>query len=88
MWIATLAITALTRTGPVQASPAETGSILRVRGLSVVDERGMERVYIGAPVVDPLRFGKRFRRGPVSGILLFDCAGNERSGYVTTDTVR
>ena len=48
MCIATLAITALTRTSPVQASPAETSSILRVRGLSVVDERGMERVYIGA----------------------------------------
>ncbi|HKA00696.1 MAG TPA: hypothetical protein VKE70_29490 [Candidatus Solibacter sp.] len=78
----------ITRPAPASASPAEP-QILRVRGISVIDEHGVERVYIGAPVVDPIHFGKRFRRdGPASGILLFDREGNERSGYVTSDTGR
>jgi hypothetical protein len=88
LWLVSLVVLTLYRTTPAQASPAGP-DILRVRGLVVVDERGTERVYIGAPVVDPTRFGKRFRRdGPVSGILLFDREGNERGGYVTSDTGR
>jgi hypothetical protein len=69
---------------PVASAPAD--SILRVRGLVVVDERGMERVWIGAPVTEPRALGKRFSRGArASGILLFDAEGNERGGYVTFD---
>jgi hypothetical protein len=60
--------------------------ILRVRGISVVDEKGTERVYIGAPVPEPLILGKRFPRGGrMSGIILFDEDGTERSGYCTSD---
>jgi hypothetical protein len=88
LWLVSLTGIVLIRTTPVQASPAAP-AILRVRGISVVDERGTERVYIGAPVVAPMSFGKRFRRdGPASGILLFDREGNERSGYVTSDVGR
>ena len=59
---------------------------LRVRQLSVVDANGVERVRIAAPLPEPLILGKRFHRdGHVSGILLFDAEGNERSGYVTGD---
>jgi hypothetical protein len=65
--------------------PDEDG-ILRVRGVSVVDDNGTERVRIGAPIVEPLVLGKRFPRGgSMSGILLFDEEGNERSGYCTSD---
>jgi hypothetical protein len=61
-------------------------SVLRVRGLVVVDENGTERVQIGAPLPDPLGLGKRTKRqGAVSGILLMDAEGNERSGYATSD---
>ena len=61
-------------------------SVLRVRGLVVVDEKGTERVQIGAPLPDPLGLGKRTKRqGTVSGILLMDAEGNERSGYATAD---
>ena len=64
----------------------DSGKILQVRGLSVVDEKGTERVYIGAPVREPLILGKRFPRGgAMSGILLFDEDGTERSGYCTSD---
>jgi hypothetical protein len=61
-------------------------SILRVRGLVIVDKNGTERVQIGAPLPDPLALGKRHKRqGAVSGILLMDAEGNERSGYATAD---
>ncbi len=60
--------------------------LLRVRGLSVVDANGVERVRIGAPLPAPLDLGKRFPRGgEIGGLLLFDAEGNERSGYVTSD---
>jgi hypothetical protein len=69
-----------------RADDVDTGKILRVRGLSVVDERGTERVFIGSPVREPLILGKRFPRGgPMSGIILFDEDGTERSGYCTAD---
>jgi hypothetical protein len=69
-----------------RADEAGAGKILRVRGLSVVDDKGTERIFIGAPVREPLILGKRFPRGgPMSGILLFDEDGTERSGYCTSD---
>lgn len=85
LWIATLSAFAL-----IKNTNAETAvtpdSVLRVRGLSVVDEKGKERVRIGAPLPDPLLLGKRYKRdGAVSGILLMDGEGNERSGYFTSD---
>ena len=66
------------------APPAD--GVLRARGLVVVDGNGIERVRIQAPLPDPLVLGKRFPRGgAISGILLSDEEGNERSGYVTSD---
>ena len=56
------------------------------RGLSVVDEQGRERVFIGAPVPEPLILGKRVPRGgPMSGLILFDEDGTERGGYCTSN---
>jgi hypothetical protein len=61
--------------------------MLTVKRLAVVDEKGTERVVIAAPLADPLIQGKRMKRdGPASGILIFDPKGNERGGYVTSDT--
>ena len=66
--------------------PVPPDGILKVRGLIVVDGRGVERVRIAAPLPDPRVLGKRFPRGgAISGVLLFDEEGNERSGYVTSD---
>jgi hypothetical protein len=60
---------------------------LTVKRLAVVDDKGTERVVIAAPLPDPLILGKRVKRdGPVSGILIFDPKGNERGGYVTSDS--
>ena len=69
----------------LRAQPAVTES-LRVRQITVVDAKGTERLWIGAPVPDPIFQGKRVSRsGPVSGVVLLDANGNERSGYVTSD---
>jgi hypothetical protein len=63
--------------------------MLMVKRLAIVDEKGTERVVIAAPLPDPIVQGKRVKRdGPVSGILIFDPKGNERGGYVTSDTGR
>jgi len=73
---------------PVPAALPAVGAdgLLRVRGLVVVDENGIERVRIEAPIIAPMLFGKRYaRHGDMAGILLFDGDGNERSGYCTTN---
>ncbi|WP_224483864.1 hypothetical protein [Robertkochia aurantiaca] len=60
--------------------------ILKVRGLVVVDSLGVERVILGAPLPPPQMHGYRFDRGEnseVSGVMLYDSEGQERSGYVT-----
>ena len=71
----------------VFAQARRTDEILTVRGLIVVDDKGVERVRIGSPLPDPLIGGKRLpRNGVVSGILIHDSDGDERGGYVTSDT--
>jgi hypothetical protein len=71
----------------VFAQTRRTDEILTVRGLIVVDERGIERVRLGSPLPDPIVKGKRLpRQGVVSGMLIFDADGDERGGYVTSDT--
>ncbi|WP_206185484.1 hypothetical protein [Sphingosinicella sp. CPCC 101087] len=70
----------------VAATALPQNENLRVRSLTVVDERGVERVIIGAPVPDPVSRGSRQpRAGAISGIILNGPDGNERGGYGTTD---
>jgi hypothetical protein len=72
--------------GKANAEANQIIPFLRVHQLSVVDDKGVERVRIGAPLPDPIQQGKRFSRGgTIDGILLYDAAGNERSGYATAD---
>ncbi len=87
LWMVTTAGLAALMRRPVGGSlHVMNDGILRVRGLSVIDANGVERVRIGAPLPEPLDVGKRFPRGgEIGGILLFDAEGNERSGYVTSD---
>ncbi len=70
-----------------QVKAATQSEALTVKRLTVVDEKGVERVVIAAPLPDPIVMGKRVKRdGPASGILIYDPKGNERGGYVTSDT--
>ena len=64
--------------------PDFSNEVIKARGIVVTDSLGVERIIIGAPLPDPTYIGERFpRQGDVSGILLFDSEGQERSGYVT-----
>ena len=61
-------------------------SELALRRLAIVDDKGIERVIIAAPVPDPIVAGKRVKRaGAVSGIVINDRDGNERGGYLTAN---
>lgn len=66
----------------------KNGGELRVRALTIVDEHGVERVKIAAPLPDPIVLGKRGKRDDsISGILIYDARGNERGGYATDNSV-
>ncbi len=60
--------------------------VLKVRALVVVDEKGLERVRIGAPIAGPGNSNLPPWRVPVSGIALYGRDGKRRAGFVTTDT--
>jgi hypothetical protein len=67
---------------------AQADGELRVRGITIVDEHGVERVKIAAPLPDPITLGKRGKRDDsISGILIYDARGNERGGYATDNSV-
>jgi hypothetical protein len=68
------------------AEASGTKEILRVKGLVIVDDNGVERVWIGAPLPGQIVKGKREQRPhPQAGVLLYDTSGIERAGYVTDD---
>jgi hypothetical protein len=83
LWLLTLAAVVFVAAQPQAAAPPDK---LRVRQITVVDDKGTERVWIGAPLPDPIVEGRRrTRSGPISGIVLLDAKGNERTGYATSD---
>lgn len=57
---------------------------LRVSELVVVDAEGVERVRISGDLPDAVVDGRRLVRGEkAAGVILYDGAGRERSGYAT-----
>ena len=67
-----------------QAQQSAVPTSMRVSELVVVDSKGVERVRIGGDLPDAFIGGKRYPRGQqAAGVLLYDAAGGERSGYVT-----
>jgi hypothetical protein len=84
LWLCTIGAWLL-KTAPHTAQAAQPES-LTVKRLAVVDEKGIERVVISAPLPEPIINGKRGKRdSPVSGVMIYDPKGNERGGYVTSD---
>ena len=82
LWLITILLSAtpfLTQ----RAYGQETLDSLRVHTLVVVDERGSERVRIGAP---DSRSTEAVWKVPVSGITFYDPEGKERGGFVTTNS--
>jgi hypothetical protein len=68
----------------IRSSARETR--LRVRSVAVVDERGIERVLIAAPLPDPVSGGKSSpRRSAAYGLQFNDAKGNEFGGITIAD---
>lgn len=65
--------------------PDFSNDVIKTRGIIITDSLGIERVIISSPLPDPIYAGGQRlpRDGDVSGILLLDADGLERSGYVT-----
>lgn len=79
-----LAIVFFTLLPSARSSSPETH--LRVRSLAVVDEHGVERVLIAAPLPNPVSAGKESQRRSKSyGIQLNDAKGNEFGGFTIAD---
>jgi hypothetical protein len=85
LWIVTFGV--LTGAAWSWNSAAEqTFDKIRVRQITVVDENGTERIYLGSPLPDPLVDGKRAARAkPSTGIILNNNKGNEVSGWGVFD---
>ena len=65
----------------------EIQSVIRTRGVVIVDEQNRERVILGAPVPDSpreARDGKK-RINPASGMIIIDPEGYERFGVGLMD---
>jgi hypothetical protein len=78
------------RASAAPAAAPKIVDVLRVRQLDVVDHAGVTRVKLAAPLPNATIDGKTLTRGgrpqdTMSGMLLFDAEGVERSGYVTAD---
>jgi hypothetical protein len=70
-----------------QNSASQTLDSLRVRQITIVDEKGTERIYIGSPVPDAMMAnGKRVKREkPSTGIVFNNIRGEEMSGWGVFD---
>jgi hypothetical protein len=80
--LASIAISAITLPSVnAQGQP----SVVRARGLIIVDDQGRDRIIIGAPVPNP-REG--VRSSPATGMVINDAAGYERFGLGLFDDNR
>jgi hypothetical protein len=69
-----------------KVSSEEQPKSLTLKSLTIVDDKGTERVVISGSIPEPIILGKRMNTGrKAGGILLYDEEGNERSGYITAD---
>jgi hypothetical protein len=84
-WLLTIGLMVVSSaTWKSQAQQTTAPISLRVSELVVVDSKGVERVRIAGDLPDALIGGKRVPRGQqAAGVVLYDAAGGERSGYVT-----
>lgn len=74
----------------LESKPSVT-NVLRARELDIVDKNGTTRVKLASPLPAPVIAGDQKKgrgggpAGTMSGVLLFDAEGVERSGYATVD---
>jgi hypothetical protein len=59
--------------------------VIKTRGVIIVDDKGRERVILGAPVPDPVPAGYPKRVNPAHGMIILDPEGFERFGVGLMD---
>jgi hypothetical protein len=81
----------LVRVSPVEAQSktaanqiGEVSPVIKTRGVIIVDDKGRERVILGAPVPDSPAEGKP-RINPAHGMIILDPQGYERFGVGLMD---
>lgn len=62
----------------------DVSQVIKTRGLIIVDEKGRERVILGAPVPDPPKEGRK-RINRAHGMIILDPDGYERFGVGLMD---
>ena len=62
----------------------DISQVIKTRGLIIVDEKGRERVIMGAPVPDPPKEGRK-RVNAAHGMIILDPEGYERFGVGLMD---
>lgn len=79
------------RVSPVEAQSkaaanqsGEVSPVIKTRGVIIVDDKGRERVILGAPVPDSPAEGKP-RINPAHGMIILDPQGYERFGVGLMD---
>ena len=63
---------------------SQVAPVIKTRGLIIVDDKGRERVIMGAPVPDPPKEGRK-RVNPAHGMIILDPEGYERFGVGLMD---
>jgi hypothetical protein len=76
-------VEAQSKTG-TNRSNNEISPVIKTRGVIIVDEKGRERVIMGAPVPDPPVEGRK-RVNPAHGMIILDQQGYERFGVGLMD---
>lgn len=64
---------------------AQVSPVIKTRGVIIVDDKGRERVILGAPVPDPDPTGMKKRINPAHGMIILDPEGYERFGVGLMD---
>jgi hypothetical protein len=75
---------AQSKNAPNQAR-SEISPVIKTRGVIIVDDKGRERVILGAPVPDPVPAGYPKRVNPAHGMIILDPEGFERFGVGLMD---
>jgi hypothetical protein len=65
-------------------SGGEISPVIKTRGIIIVDDKGRERVILGAPMPDPPTEGRK-RVNPAHGMMIVDPDGYERFGVGLLD---
>lgn len=84
LFVVFVAVAGAACTSLATARASADAGVLKVRGIVVTDEKGVERIHIGSPLPSPPGEGSQ-RVAKATGILIHDANGRERFGLGLLD---